>query len=229
MQYVESIRMSELKTMSGISRGVFIAGIIIAILASSAISIFAANQLNMPGLKGEKGDTGTIGPQGPQGPQGPKGDTGATGPQGIPGKDGTNGTTVTFAKWNVNWHIFTGDMQPGPSVGTSTFCSTFDYDWGTGTVFSIYDDYIGFTATMQVNMQRSGPVTFTVGSDDGHILYLDGVVVVTDWAALHSYRTQTAMRYLTFGTHTLTLEYRETYGAARVSFECDSDILAWTS
>jgi hypothetical protein len=213
MQYVESIRMSELKTMSGISRGVFIAGIIIAILTSSAISIFTVNQLNMPGLKGEKGDTGTIGPQGPQGPQGLKGDPAA----------------VTFAKWNVNWHTFTGDMLPGPSVGNSTFCSTFDYDWGTGIVFSIYDDYIGFMATMQVKMQRSGPVAFTVGSDDGHILYLDGVVVVTDWAALHSYRTQTAIRYLTFGTHTLSLEYRETSGAARVSFECDSDILAWAS
>jgi len=205
--------MSELKTMSGISRGVFIAGIIIAILTSSAISIFTVNQLNMPGLKGEKGDTGTIGPQGPQGPQGLKGDPAA----------------VTFAKWNVNWHTFTGDMLPGPSVGNSTFCSTFDYDWGTGIVFSIYDDYIGFMATMQVKMQRSGPVAFTVGSDDGHILYLDGVVVVTDWAALHSYRTQTAIRYLTFGTHTLSLEYRETSGAARVSFECDSDILAWAS
>ena len=205
--------MSELKTMSGISRGVFIAGIIIAILTSSAISIFTVNQLNMPGLKGEKGDTGAIGPQGPQGPQGPKGDPAA----------------VTFAKWNVNWHTFTGDMLPGPSVGNSTFCSTFDYDWGTGIVFSIYDDYIGFMATMQVKMQRSGPVAFTVGSDDGHILYLDGVVVVTDWAALHSYRTQTAIRYLTFGTHTLSLEYRETSGAARVSFECDSDILAWAS
>lgn len=202
--------MSELKTMSGISRGVFIAGIIIAILTSSAISIFTANQLDMPGLKGEKGDTGAIGPQGPQGL---KGDPAA----------------VTFAKWNVNWHIFTGDMLPGPSVGNSTFCSTFDYDWGTGIVFSIYDDYIGFTATMQVKMQRSGPVAFTVGSDDGHILYLDGIVVVTDWAALHSYRTQTAIRYLTFGTHTLSLEYRETSGGARVSFECDSDILAWAS
>jgi hypothetical protein len=213
MQYVESIRMSELKTMSGISRGVFIAGIIIAILTSSAISIFTVNQLNMPGLKGEKGDTGAIGPQGLQGPQGLKGDPAA----------------VTFAKWNVNWHTFTGDMLPGPSVGNSTFCSTFDYDWGTGIVFSIYDDYIGFTATMQVKMQRSGPVAFTVGSDDGHILYLDGVVVVTDWAALHSYRTQTAIQYLTFGTHTLSLEYRETSGAARVSFECDSDILAWAS
>lgn len=210
MQYVESIRISELKTMSGISRGVFIAGIIIAILTSSAISIFTVNQLNMPGLKGEKGDTGAIGPQGPQGLKG-------------------DPAVVTFAKWNVNWHTFTGDMLPGPSVGNSTFCSTFDYDWGTGIVFSIYDDYIGFMATMQVKMQRSGPVAFTVGSDDGHILYLDGVVVVTDWAALHSYRTQTAIRYLTFGTHTLSLEYRETSGAARVSFECDSDILAWAS
>lgn len=202
--------MTEVKTVKGISMGVFIAGIIIAILASSAISIFAVNQLNMQGLKGEKGDTG------------------ATGLQGSKGDPGTPGTTVTFAQWNANWHIFTGDLQPGPSVGTSTFCSTFDYNWGSGTVFGIYDDYIGFTATMQIKKQTTGPVTFTVGSDDGHILYVDGVVATSDWSA-HSYRTQTIMQYLSLGMHTLTLEYREGVGAARVSFQCDSDILAWTS
>jgi hypothetical protein len=213
--------MAELKTMSGISRGTFIAGIIIAILASSAISIFAVYQLNMQGLKGEKGDTGATGPQGP------KGDTGETGSQGQQGVKGDT-ANVTVAKWNVNWHTFTGDLLPGPSVGTSEFCSTFDYNWASGIVFSIYDDYIGFTATMQVNMQRNGPVTFTVGSDDAHIFYVDGLVNATDWSA-HAYRTQTIMLYLSQGMHTLTLEYREGIGAARVSFECDSDILTWAS
>lgn len=216
--------MTEVKTVRGISMGILIAGIIIAILASSAISIFAVTQLNMLGLKGEKGDTGATGPQGPQGATGPQG---LKGDKGDPGTPGT--TTVNVAKWNVNWHTFTGAMQPGPSIGNSTFCSTFDYDWATGIVFSIYGDYIGFTATMQVKMQRSGPVTFNVGSDDGDILYLDGAIVLTDWASNHGYRTQTAIQYLSFGMHTLTLEYRETTGAARVSFQCDSDILTWTS
>jgi hypothetical protein len=200
---------------TGISKAMFAAGLIAAILVSSIISVVIMTQIPSVRelLRGDKGD---------------KGDIGATGPQGLKGDKG-DPATVTFAKWDVSWHTFTGDMQPGPNIGNSTFCSTFDYDWGTGIVFTIYDDYIGFTATMQVKMQRSGPVTFTVGSDDGHILYLDGAVVVTDFATAHGYRTQTAIRYLSFGLHTLTLEYRETTGSSRVSFECDSDILTWTS
>jgi hypothetical protein len=207
--------MTEAATIKGVSRGIFVAGLIAAILASSVISIVVSRQLAVNGLKGEKGDTGATGPQGPKGD---KGD---------PGTPGTS-TTVTIAEWNVNWHTFTGGMVPGPSVGTAYFCSTFDYNWGTGTVYSIYDDFIGFTATMQVKMQRNGPVAFTVGSDDGHIFYVDGVVVLTDWAD-HSYETQTTIQNLTLGLHTLTLEYKEHFTYARVSFTCDSDILIWTS
>ena len=53
----------------------FVAGIIIAILASSLISIVIATQF----VVGEQG------PEGPQGATGPVGATGATGPEGPPG------------------------------------------------------------------------------------------------------------------------------------------------
>lgn len=65
----------------------FIAAIVIAILASSAIALGASTML-------------TVGPTGPEGPQGPKGDTGATGsagptgdtgPQGLQGEQGPQG------------------------------------------------------------------------------------------------------------------------------------------
>jgi hypothetical protein len=87
------------KKAVGISMTMFIAGIIVAIFASSAISAVISTQLAIGtqgpvGPEGPKGDTGDTGPQGPQGdtgPQGPKGDTGATGPQGVQGDTGPPG------------------------------------------------------------------------------------------------------------------------------------------
>ena len=64
--------------------GKFIAGIVIAILASSAISIGASTILAV-------GPQGPEGPQGPQGEQGIQGLTGDTGPQGAAGPTGATG------------------------------------------------------------------------------------------------------------------------------------------
>lgn len=67
-----------------VSRTAFIAGLIIAILASSSISTIASMQLAV-GPKGEKGDTGDKGIQGEQGIQGSIGPEGEQGPEGPPG------------------------------------------------------------------------------------------------------------------------------------------------
>jgi hypothetical protein len=86
----------------GISSKTFIAGLIIAILASSALSTTVATQLAVgpQGPKGNKGDSGPQGPAGPQGlqgtqgdqgPQGPKGEQGPEGPQGVQGEQGPQG------------------------------------------------------------------------------------------------------------------------------------------
>jgi hypothetical protein len=72
-----------------LTMGKLIAGIVIAILASSAISVGVSTMLI----------TGPQGPEGPQGPQGEQGETGATGPAGptgpagADGEDGTDGAT----------------------------------------------------------------------------------------------------------------------------------------
>lgn len=66
--------MSEGKTLTGISTTTFIAGLIIAILASSLISALISMQ-----IPGEQGPQGLTGPQGEQGLQG------IPGPQGSPG------------------------------------------------------------------------------------------------------------------------------------------------
>ena len=78
-----------------------IAGIIIAILASSAISVGASTMLatgpkgdtGPQGEQGIQGLTGDTGPQGPIGPQGQQGIQGEQGPQGAKGDTGETGAT----------------------------------------------------------------------------------------------------------------------------------------
>jgi multidrug efflux pump subunit AcrB len=113
--------MSEGKT--GISKTTFIVGIIVAILASSLISVLATTQLAlMTGPKGDKGDKGDIGATGPQGPAGP---------------------ATTFARWSLAWYNITG-TQWGASVGNSTWGAVFDHNFRSNALFGGYSDYIGF-------------------------------------------------------------------------------------
>ena len=122
------IVMTEVKNI-GISRTTFITGLIIAILASSLISVLAVTQSGLAtGPKGDKGDAGTTGAQGQQGSQGIQG---VQGPAGILSPDydsgwvlredrlvvdfthnlGTSDVFVyVFAKWYRNWTGSGGPM-----------------------------------------------------------------------------------------------------------------------
>lgn len=210
--------MSEGKSLTGISNTTFIVGILISILASTVISALVITQTDL--AKGPKGETGDTGSQGSQGPQGETGSQGETGPAGEDGRE------IMFAHWDVTWRTLSGDLEWGGDVGTSEFFGTFDYDWGTGTIFAGHDDYIGFGATMDVKVERDGPVTFTIGSDDSSDLYIDGVRRINNWG-IHTYRTRSITIDLSEGTHHLTLYYIDKIGHARVSFDCDFDILMW--
>jgi hypothetical protein len=93
------------KKAGGISMAMFIAGMVIAILVSSALSVTIASQLaigpqgpegpqgeqGIQGIQGPQGLTGATGATGPQGPTGPKGDTGEQGSQGDVGPQGPQG------------------------------------------------------------------------------------------------------------------------------------------
>jgi len=273
--------MNIMKDSLGISRTVFIIGLIAAILASSLISAIMVTQFSPSkgpkGDKGEKGDTGdtgatgatgatgpqgaqglqgttgatgTTGPTGPKGDKGDTGDTGAAGPKGDTGATGSQGATgatgatgpqgqkgdpgksYVIAQWSVQWRGLTGDLNWAGDIGTpQKFCSTFDYDWGQGTLFSYngidYKDYIGFYATMQINKTRDGPVTFYVGADDSYRLYIDGALWIDGWNPEGFHSTTIVVNNLAQGLHDLVLYYRESYWNARVSFRCDSDLLTW--
>jgi hypothetical protein len=88
-----------------ITMGKLIAGILIAIIAASAISVGVSTMLitgpegpegpqGDTGPQGPKGDAGDTGPQGPAGPAGPTGPTGATGATGATGPQGERGFGV---------------------------------------------------------------------------------------------------------------------------------------
>ena len=136
--------------------------------------------------------------------------------------------TRVQTEWDVHWSTLTGEGEWGAEVGTETFPSTFDYNWSTGDVFAVYSNYIGFSAYAEIKMQRDsgGPVTFTIGSDDGSQLYLDGSKIIDNWGG-HSYRTRSVTVNLTPGKHDLRLRYYEWTTYARVSFDCDPDVLEW--
>ena len=75
--------MAEIKNV-GISKTMFVLGMIVAIIASSLIAS-SVSILYAKGPKGDKGDTGDTGATGATGATGPKGDTGPTGLQGSRG------------------------------------------------------------------------------------------------------------------------------------------------
>lgn len=181
----------------------------------------------LKGDKGDKGDTGATGATGATGLQGPQGIQGIQGIQGPKGNIGDTGATPTFSKWSVTWKTITGGGQWGSTVGTNEFSPVFNYNWGSSQVFGIYSDYVGFSATMEIDMTRtSGPVMFTIGSDDGAVLYVDGVLQIDDWST-HGYRTTSKVINLDQGIHTLNLQYYELTGSAQVSFDCDIDVVMW--
>jgi len=82
----------------GISKQIFVVGLIIAVFGAAILSTFASIQLAV-GPKGDKGDKGETGPQGSQGPQGTQG---IQGPQGEQGLQGPQGPTVNFSIGNLS-------------------------------------------------------------------------------------------------------------------------------
>ena len=74
-----------------LTMGKLIAGIVIAIVAASAVS--AGVSMLIPGPQGPEGPEGQQGATGPQGPQGETGDTGPAGATGPAGPAGATGAT----------------------------------------------------------------------------------------------------------------------------------------
>lgn len=93
----------------------------------------------------------------------------------------------------------------------------FDNFWGTGTVAFDRASDIELTSSRTITLSE-GTYVFTVGSDDGFRLYIDGQLVMQDWVD-HSYETKSYTATLTEGQHQFRLDFYENAGNARFSFE----------
>ena len=100
---------------------------------------------------------------------------------------------------------------------TTRIDPTINFDWGSGAITgtALTDQYtFSVRWTGQVETPVTGTYTFTVGSDDGCRLWVNGQLLVADWT-LHSYKENSATISLTAGQrYDIKLEYYENLGVA---------------
>lgn len=133
---------------------------------------------------------------------------------------GPNGTTAcpgTFTGW-VGEYYSTVNL-----TGSATLCrddASINFDWASGSPGgSVPVDNFSSRWTKTVSF-TAGTHVFTVGSDDGSRLYIDGVKVLDMWVD-QGYTTRNVSQSLTAGNHVVVMEFYERGGLAHAT-------LAWT-
>ncbi len=123
-------------------------------------------------------------------------------------------------------------LFPAPSAGTGLRGEYFDtleasvpvlvrtdplihFEWGTGGPGPVDNFRVRWTGALAP--RRSGPTTLTVVSDDGCRLWIDGSLVIDDWA-VRGVQERSATVELDAGRrHALVLEYFDRVSTARCS------------
>ncbi len=124
-------------------------------------------------------------------------------------------------------NAFTGCYYPDTVFGASSGLGfsrvdpQINFNWyasGPGSGFGPYN----FSVRWQGNFTFSaGAYTFTLSTDDGSILYIDGQQVINDWSVHAAYPLTQAVT-LTAGTHLIEFDYFQAGGNASAS-------LTWTN
>jgi hypothetical protein len=93
---------------------------------------------------------------------------------------------------------------------------SIDFAWGNGSPSStIPQDNFSARWTMTTSL-NAGQYQFTATADDGVRLYLDGKLIIDKWQDQPA-TTYTSIKMISAGTHTITMEYYEHWGAATAS------------
>jgi beta-N-acetylglucosaminidase len=94
----------------------------------------------------------------------------------------------------------------------------FNWGWGNGSPLdTVPGDKFSARYTKQVNFE-SGTYLFHMLGDDGVRVFLDGKLVMDYWTS-NNYKENKEAIYIPAGEHTITLEYFEDVGLARVKFD----------
>ncbi len=108
----------------------------------------------------------------------------------------------------------------GPPALTRTD-GAIDFNWADGSPGAgVPADHFSARWTRSLSLEATGTHKFTVTSDDGFRLFVDGQVVLDKWGSLGE-TTHTANRELSAGSHQIVLEYFEATGnaVARLTME----------
>ncbi len=127
--------------------------------------------------------------------------------------NGTAACPGTFVGW-------VGEYYSNSTLsGTAALCRddpAVNFAWGGGgPATGLPVDQFSSRWTRSVAF-TAGSHTFTIGSDDGSRLYIDGVLVLDYWND-HAYGTQNVTKTLTAGNHTVVMEFYEAYGQAQAT------------
>jgi hypothetical protein len=138
--------------------------------------------------------------------------------------------TTGTARATLTWYSCAGPALGwhGEYYGNSTLTGSparcrddtaVNFNWGTTTVpitGVAVDNYsVRWTRTQNFT---AGNYRFTMGSDAGARLLIDGVLELDQWSPAHLYGTPpNVVRTLAAGNHTIVMEYYETTGTARAT------------
>ena len=204
---------------NSISRTMFLAGLVVAILVSSGMSAVVSTQL-AAGPQGPAGATGATGPQGAKGDKGDTGQTGATGPAGATGTTGATGATGPQ-----------GLVGPQGPPGATPFNSTYSVTTSTTTSLSMVDIpamsvRITLANTSQVIIIFSAEAWMSSPGDymivqalvDSSVTHpsATGNLLVLTRATISNMSSCSYTFYLnnvSAGVHTVKMQWRSYYGA----------------
>ncbi|TWT78376.1 Extracellular exo-alpha-(1-_5)-L-arabinofuranosidase precursor [Posidoniimonas polymericola] len=111
-----------------------------------------------------------------------------------------------------------GSYADGAGGAASRYDANIDFDWGAASAHpAVAADGFQVEWTGQVRPDHSGAYTFSVTSDEGVRLWVDGELVVDDWQP-HTTRTATGVKQLEAGKwYDVRITYYDQSGAAGVS------------
>lgn len=128
----------------------------------------------------------------------------------------TPGTAFTGDGWLASyWNNLT--LSGAPTVTRSD--ADVNFDWGLGSPApEIAVDNFSARWTRALMVTQPGSYRFTLNSDDGARLFIDGELVINAWYDHGPARAFSATRTLSAGSHEVRVEYYERRGAAVVRF-----------
>lgn len=126
-------------------------------------------------------------------------------------------TSTAVSSWKGEY--FTNkDLAGGPVLTTDD--ADINFDWGTGSPVNwITSDNFSIRWTRQLDF-TAGYFKFSVQSDDGVKVWLDGGIVIDQWEPMDYELHYVDGIYLS-GSHQVVVEYYEQAGSARIHFWID--------